>query len=130
MPPTSPPLACPATRFSGAYDIRRAVDAAAQQRVLHPMVLGAIATTLGAAARLQARLNSHEAGHDGSREHALPALRELGAGIGDALPQLRQAIEQCIQVGALGQPNPAVQRSRASRPAPALAGLRCRPPPP
>ncbi len=84
-------------RFKGVYDIRRAIDAARQGRVLHPMVLGAVATTLGAAARLQAAL-----GHSQQlqSEQQYPALAALAAGIGDALPGLQQAIEQCIQVRA------------------------------
>ncbi len=85
----------PSRSFKGVYDVRQAVDAAEGRRVLHPLVLGAIATTLEAAARLQAQLQQQEAAGSGS---ALPALQQLGAGIGDGLPQLRQAIEQCIQV--------------------------------
>ncbi|KAL4458289.1 hypothetical protein ABPG75_013154 [Micractinium tetrahymenae] len=103
--------------FQGAYDIRRAIDAAAQQRVLHPMVLGAVATTLGAAARLQARLQPQVA-QDGSSKHAFSALQELGAGIGDALPQLQQAIEQCIQPQEgriLDEASPALTEVRAAR---------------
>ena len=84
-------------RFKGAYDIRKAVDAARQQRVLHPLVLGAVATTLAAAARLQQQLEQQQSGVP-PQEQQLAALRQLAAGIGDALPQLRQAIEQCLQV--------------------------------
>ena len=85
----------PSRSFKGVYDVRQAVDAAEGHRVLHPLVLGAIATTLEAAACLQAQLQQQEAAGSGL---ALPALQQLGAGIGDGLPQLRQAIEQCIQV--------------------------------
>ena len=86
-------LPCLPPRFKGVYDIRKAVDAAAQRRVLHPLVLGAVATTLGAAASLQGQLQQQ-----GGDPGAAPALRDLAAGIADALPWLRQAIEQCIQV--------------------------------
>lgn len=79
--------------FGGAYDIRQAVEAAAGQRVLHPMVLGAVATTLAAAARLQGQLRPPAAGA------SFPALQALAAGLGDALPELCAAIERCIQVG-------------------------------
>jgi hypothetical protein len=79
------------------------VEAAAQGRVLHPLVLGAVATTLGAAARLLRTLGSAE-----QQGAGYPALRELAAGLGDALPQLQRAIEQCVQVrggwGALPPP--------------------------
>lgn len=87
------------------YDIRQAVDAAQQGRVLHPLVLGAAATTLGAAARMKCRLQLEGSAQQQQQEQQagggqFPALRALGAGIGSALPQLRQAIEQCIKVGA------------------------------
>lgn len=91
------PSCSPACSFKGVYDVRQAIDAAAGHRVLHPLVLGAIATTLEAAARLQAQLQQQGEGGCGA---AFPALQQLGAGIGDALPGLRQAIEQCIQVKA------------------------------
>ncbi|PSC69703.1 endonuclease 2 [Micractinium conductrix] len=77
--------------FKGAFDVRRAVEAAQQGRVLHPMVLGAVASTLGAAARLAQRLQPQ----GGAQSFA--ALQQLAAGIGDALPQLQQTIERCIQ---------------------------------
>lgn len=62
--------------------------------MLHPLVLGAVCTTVEAAARLQAQLQQQQPGGGA----AFPALQQLAAGIGDALPELRQAIEQCIQV--------------------------------
>ena len=74
------------------YDVRQAAAAAEQGRALHPMVLGAVAQTLTAAARLQAQLQRQGGA-------GLPALADLAAGIGDALAQLREAIEGCIQVG-------------------------------
>ena len=88
------------------YDIRQAVDAAAQQRVLHPLVLGAVATTLAAAARLQGQLTlmvqEEDVGAAGQQhskqQQQYPALQELAAGLGDTLPHLLQAIERCIQV--------------------------------
>lgn len=101
--PLPPEATCPAPhcRFQGVYDIRRAVDAAQGQRILHSMVLGAVATTLAAAARLQARLQQDlDEPQQGDGAHAFAELQQLAAGIGDALPQLRQAIEQCIQVRA------------------------------
>ena len=92
-----PPPCSTACSFKGVYDVRQAIGAAEGHRVLHPLVLGAIATTLEAAARLQAHLQQQEEGGSGA---AFPALQQLGAGMGDALPGLRQAIEQCIQVKA------------------------------
>jgi hypothetical protein len=82
-------------RFEGVYDVRQAVEAAAQQRVLHPMVLGAVATTLAAAASLRSRLQP------GQSAPPFPALQVLGAGLDDGLPQLQQVIEQCIKVRRL-----------------------------
>lgn len=73
--------------------MRQAVDAAQAQRVLHPLVLGAVATTLQAAAHLQEQLLQQQPGGGA----AFPALQQLAADIGDALPALRAAIEQCIQ---------------------------------
>jgi hypothetical protein len=96
---TSADQAKPHRRFQGVYDIRQAVDAAAEGRVLHPLVLGAVATTLGAAARLHECLGMREGGQRGRR---YPALQQLAAGLLDALPALRQDIERCVQVREQG----------------------------
>lgn len=66
--------------------------------MLHPMVLGAVATTLAAAEGLQQALQQGDSSSNGSEQGRFPALRELGASIGDALPGLRADIERCIQV--------------------------------
>jgi hypothetical protein len=77
--------------FGGVFDLRRAVDAAEQGLVLHPLVLGAVATTLGGARRLRAATEAAGAGG--------AALRALARGIGAALPELQAEIERCVQVG-------------------------------
>lgn len=82
------------------YDVRLAVAAAQQGRVLHPVVLGAVATTLATAARLEQALQDGGSGGQGQQQgqQQFAALKELAAGIGGALPELRAAIERCIQV--------------------------------
>jgi len=76
--------------FSGVYDVRRALNAAVAGQVLHPLVLGAFANTLTAAARLKAVL---KAGGD-----ATGALSSLAEGIGDALTVVHADINRCINV--------------------------------
>lgn len=75
--------------FSGAFDLRQALDAAETDQVLHPLVLGAVATTLVTAEKLKEAL--------AARGQHTAALQVLAAGIGDAVPELRTAIATCIQ---------------------------------
>lgn len=105
---------CPCS-FAGVYDVRQAVAAAEQGRVLHPLVLGAIATTLAAAARLEQQLGLAGGSADGGPA-AFPALQQLAGGLGGALPRLRAAIEQCIGEGrVLDAASPALGEVREAR---------------
>ena len=76
--------------FQGVYDLRRALDAAAAGQGLHPLVLGAVATTLAATQRLREAV---DAGGD-----ATAGLQILAEGLGDGLPELQQRIERCVNV--------------------------------
>lgn len=79
--------------FEGIYYLKRAQEAAAAQHVLHPLVLGAVATTLSAAQRIGETV---EAGGEKTK-----ALQHLARGIKDFLPQLLPLVENiksCIQV--------------------------------
>ena len=80
--------------FQGIYYLQRALEtAAAGQQVLHPLVLGAVSTTVLAACRLGEVV---ESGGEGTA-----ALQQLAGGMKDALPLLQpliDEIEKCIQV--------------------------------
>jgi DNA mismatch repair protein MutS2 len=96
--------------FSGAYDVGRAVAEAAAGRALHPAALGAVASTLRAAARLRAAV--------AARGPAAAALAALAAPIGDAAPALRAAIEAAVAEpeGRLrDEASPALAAARAAR---------------
>ena len=80
-------------RFNKIYYLRRALDAAAAQHALHPLVLGAIATTLSAAKELGKKVDSGD-------ERTM-ALQHLARGIRDFLPEVLPIIENihtCIQI--------------------------------
>lgn len=79
--------------FNKIYFLRRALDAAASQHALHPLVLGAIATTLSAAKELGQKFDS-------GCEKTM-ALQHLARGIRDFLPEVAPLIENihaCIQI--------------------------------
>jgi dsDNA-specific endonuclease/ATPase MutS2 len=79
--------------FKKIYFLRRALDAAAAQHALHPLVLGAIATTLSAAKAIGEIVDS------GGESTA--ALQHLARGIRDFQPEVTPLIEnihRCIQI--------------------------------
>ena len=71
--------------FKKIYYLRRALDAAAAQHALHPLVLGAIATTLSAAKGIGEKVDE---GGDSTR-----ALQHLARGIRDFLPEVMPVID-------------------------------------
>lgn len=80
-------------RFGKIYDIQRAVAAAQEGRILHPMLLAGIVTTLRSARDIEAAINEH---HD-SGIH-VPTLREVSKGISGGLGKLQASISECISV--------------------------------
>jgi len=81
-------------KFDGIYNIRKAIDAAIDGAVLHPLVLGAIATTLESINRLQNELEAY--GQD------TICLQELSHDmIGSDEYELIKSIKDKINVGSL-----------------------------
>jgi dsDNA-specific endonuclease/ATPase MutS2 len=79
--------------FKKIYFLRRALDAATAQHALHPLVLGAIATTLNAAKEIGEKV-------DAGGESTV-ALHHLARGIRDFLPEVASLLENihnCIQI--------------------------------
>ncbi|KAL0040772.1 hypothetical protein WJX79_005089 [Trebouxia sp. C0005] len=80
--------------LKGIHDLRGLLEAASRNRVLHPVHLDGVASSLEVAARVADRLAEKEG------ETALfPALQNLGRGIKSALPNLRHSIRHCIEDG-------------------------------
>ncbi|KAL0032477.1 hypothetical protein WJX77_002790 [Trebouxia sp. C0004] len=80
--------------LKGIHDLRGLLEAASRNRVLHPVHLDGVASSLEVAATVADRL-AEKAG-----ETALfPALQNLGRGIKSALPNLRHSIRHCIEDG-------------------------------
>ena len=79
--------------FNGIYYLKKAQDAAAAQQILHPLVLGAFATTLSAAKKIGEAVDAEG--------ESTTALQHLARGINNFLPRvlpLVENIETCIQV--------------------------------
>lgn len=82
--------------FTGIYDLRRALDVASGDQSLHPLVLGAVVTTLHKMELLLHKLQEHP-------DNNIELLRIAGV-IGDALPALREEIKRCIHVRCTWSP--------------------------
>lgn len=82
--------------FGKIYDIRRAVAAALDGSILHPMLLAGIVTTLRSASDIENAINNlHVSGIE------VPSLREVSKGICGGLGELQAAITECISVSGL-----------------------------
>jgi hypothetical protein len=82
--------------FGKIYDIRRAVAAALDGRILHPLLLAGIVTTLRSASDIENAIsNLHASGIE------VPSLKEVSKGIRGGLGELQAAITECISVSSV-----------------------------
>ncbi|KAL3147779.1 hypothetical protein ABBQ32_002512 [Trebouxia sp. C0010 RCD-2024] len=82
--------------LKGIHDLRGLLEAVGRDRVLQPIYLDGVASSLEIAAAVAQRVQENQAGGQGAR---FPALQHLGRGIKLALPRLRQSIRHCVEGG-------------------------------